>query len=277
MDCVNHSGINATAYCQNCGKAQCPGCQRTAAGGQLICEPCWRSWQSYQQPFVPPPARGPNPSTAAALGIIPGVGAMYNGQFVKGMIHVAVFAVLVSFADHYGIFGIFIAAWICYQSFEAYHTARAMRDGQPLPDPLGLNDLANRLNLGVQVRIVGQPGAGQSPVNPGSATPGPTGQATGGYPPPNAGQPQPPYQAPYQQPTYQGPPQAPFTPPPPVCWQHNVPVGAVVLIALGLMFLMGQLDIFHGRFMEFAWPMLLIALGVWLIVRRIEETRGGSK
>ena len=29
------------------------------------------------------------------LGLIPGVGAMYNGQFFKGLIHVVVFAVLV--------------------------------------------------------------------------------------------------------------------------------------------------------------------------------------
>jgi hypothetical protein len=50
-----------------------------------------------------------------------------------------------------------------------------------------------------------------------------------------------------------------------------------VLIALGMLFLLGQLDVFHGRFMEFAWPLMLIALGVWLIVRRIEESQGGPK
>ena len=54
------------------------------------------------------------------LGLIPGVGAMYNGQFFKGLIHVVIFAVLVSMAHISGIFGIFIPAWILYQSFEAY-------------------------------------------------------------------------------------------------------------------------------------------------------------
>ena len=44
------------------------------------------------------------------LGLIPGVGAMYNGQFIKGLIHVVIFAVLVSAAHLYGIFGLFIAA-----------------------------------------------------------------------------------------------------------------------------------------------------------------------
>ena len=31
MDCVNHSGVTATAFCQNCGKALCAGCVRNGA------------------------------------------------------------------------------------------------------------------------------------------------------------------------------------------------------------------------------------------------------
>lgn len=279
MDCVNHSGVNAVVYCQNCGKGLCQEClvagaMRNMPGGQVLCSDCIDAWQSFQQPFAAPPARGPNPSVAAALGLIPGVGAMYNGQFLKGFIHVIVFAVLISITNQYPIFGLFIAAWILYQSFEAFHTARALRDHLPLPDPFGLNELGNWLNLGSRA---GRPGG---PANP----------PAGGYPPPPyAGQPQPPYQASYQQPPYQNaqqgapqnPYQAPFPPPPPppplMCWGRKEPVGAIVLIALGLLFLLGQLDIFHGRFAEFAWPLLLIALGVWLIVRRIGESQGGSK
>ena len=283
MDCVNHSGVNAAAYCQNCGKALCAGCVRNAAGGQLLCEPCWTAWQSFQQPFIPPPARGPNPSAAAVLGLIPGVGAMYNGQFFKGFIHVIVFAVLVSVTStvHGNMdifFGLLIPAWILYQSFEAFQTAKAMRDGDPVPDPFGLNEVGNWLNVGGRLRNPGQPSAGQGPAGP----------ASGSYPPPYAGQYQPPNQAPYQS-SYQGPYQAPYTPPaagfvdpaapppPPVCWRRREPVGAIVLIGLGLLFLLGQLDIFHGRLLDFAWPLGLIALGVWLIVRRIGESQGGSK
>jgi TM2 domain-containing membrane protein YozV len=285
MDCVNHSGNAATAYCQNCGKGLCADCVRNAAGGQILCEPCWMAWQTFQQPFVAP-VSGPNPSAAAVLGLIPGVGAMYNGQFFMGFIHVVVFAVLISITDHYPIFGLFIAAWILYQSFEAFHTAKALRDGQPVPDPFGLNEVGNWLNLGRRTQYPGQPVAGQSAVNPGSYTPGQTGQdpagpATGGYqPPPYAGQYQPPYQSPYQAPFT--PPAAGFAdpaapPPPPIPWQRKEPVGAIVLIALGLLFLLGQLDVFHGRFMEFAWPLMLIALGVWLIVRRLGDSQGGFK
>jgi TM2 domain-containing membrane protein YozV len=150
MDCVNHIGVSSTAYCQNCGQALCSGCTRTAAGGQVLCDPCWRAWQSYQQPFIAPVASGPNPQAAAALGLIPGVGAMYNGQFLKAFIHVIIFAALISLAEYHGIFGLFIAAWILYQSFEAYHTAKALRDCQPLPDPFGLNEVGSWLNLGTR-------------------------------------------------------------------------------------------------------------------------------
>lgn len=276
MDCVNHNGVQATAYCQNCGKALCGTCVRTVAGGQVFCEPCSAAWQTFQQPFVAASSGEPNPSAAAVLGLIPGVGAMYNGQFFKGLIHVVIFAVLISITDHYPIFGLFIAAWILYQSFEAFHTAKARRDGQPLPDPLGLNEVGNWLNLGGKPQYPPQPGAG--PAQPGVNVPPPA----AGFTPPYGGTYQPPYgQAQYPPPPgYPDPtipPIPPMPPVPPYGWKRKEPIGAVVLIGLGMLFLLGQLDIFHGRLMEFAWPLLLIGLGVWLIVRRLGDSQGGCK
>jgi hypothetical protein len=230
---------------------------------------------------------GPNPAAAAVLGLIPGVGAMYNGQFFKGLIHVVIFAVLVSASGHHGIFGIFIGAWILYQSFEAFHTAKALREGQPLPDPLGLNEVGNWLNLGMRPPHPGQHGPGPVQGNAGAEPAQGTGYPP--YPPPAAGAPTQgwgagqvpgygPYQAPYTPPGPEvGGPGIPPMPPPPFCWRRREPVGAVILIALGLLFLMGQLDIFSGRLFEFSWPLLLIGLGVWLMIRRFGETQGGSK
>jgi hypothetical protein len=210
---------------------------------------------------------------------------MYNGQFIKGLIHVVIFAVLVSAAHVYGIFGIFIAAWIVYQSFEAFHTAKARRDGMPLPDPLGLNEAGNWFTPGGRSQYQGPPGAGVGPANPAQA----------GQSPAEAGQQIPYQQPPYQQATYQTPYQGPYTPPtggyvdpgtppvppvppvPPLHWRRKEPIGAIVLIGLGLLFLLGQLDLFSGRLMEFTWPLLLIGLGVWLVVRRLGESQGGQK
>jgi Domain of unknown function (DUF5668) len=303
MDCVNHPGVSATAYCQNCGKAMCAACTRKQAGGQILCEPCSMVWQNVQAPFAAPPTPGaPNPVLAALLGFIPGVGAMYNGQFVKGFIHVAVFALLVSLSDHHNIFGLFVAAWILYQAFEAHHTAKARRDGEPLPDPLGLNELASWFHTGIQTEFRRAHGVPPPPV------PGQTAGAVGAAQPqppaagqvPTAGGYVPPYQAPYANPYQTGyrpppftgaPPAAGFTgyPPPPAGfgpgypgygpavpparWRRPEPIAAIVLIGMGVLFLLGQVSWFSGRMFEFTWPLLLIGLGAWLLFRRMNDVR----
>jgi hypothetical protein len=284
MDCVNHPGVTATAFCQNCGKAMCANCVRSAPGGQILCEPCSVAWQNMQQPFIPPPAGSPNPAAAAVLGLIPGVGAMYNGQFFKGLIHVIIFAVLVSISEHYGVFGIFIGAWVLYQSFEAYHTAIARRDGQPLPDPLGLNEVGNWLNLGNRPQYPGQqPPSGQP--NPGVPSAGP---ASSAY--------QAPYSAPYQPPVgaYDPPPFTPVAgfadpgippvppvppvpPIPPLGWRRKEPIGAMILIGFGLILLLNQMGIVAERFVHFLWPLIFIGLGAWLIIRRVGDSKGGTQ
>jgi TM2 domain-containing membrane protein YozV len=295
MDCVNHSGVNAAAYCQSCGKALCQACVRKGSGGQIFCEPCWMAWSAAanaQRTYVPPPVGGPSPGLAAVLGAIPGVGAMYNGQFVKGMVHLAIFAVLVSATHVFGVFGIFVMGWIFYQMFDAYHTARARRDGDPLPDPLGLNEVSSWFVTG------GRPPQGPPPHGPppGAGTAG-ADQAANQTPYQSAYQA--PFQAPFQgapfQSTYQGPFSAPpprpmgpgFPPMPPIppippippmhpaCWQRREPVGAVILIALGLLFLLGQLQWFSWHVFQYFWPLLLIGLGVWLMVRRLHDSQGG--
>jgi hypothetical protein len=68
----------------------------------------------------------------------------------------------------------------------------------------------------------------------------------------------------------------PVPPVPPVHWRRKEPIGAVILIALGLLFLLGQMDIFEGRLWEFAWPLMLIGLGVWLMIRRMGDHPSGG-
>jgi hypothetical protein len=46
----------------------------------------------------------------------------------------------------------------------------------------------------------------------------------------------------------------------------KIPIGAVILIALGILFLLQTLDIFRLDF-ERVWPLFFIALGVWLFAR----------
>ena len=203
MECVNHPGSQVAAYCQNCGRGICAECvaawsQRPESRGLVLCPACVGLMQSPPPIYVPPVSSGPSPAAAAALGLIPGVGAMYNGQFLKGLIHVVIFAVLISITGHYGIFGIFIAAWVVYQSFEAYHTAKARRDGLPLPDPFGLNELSNWMNPTGHVHTAVPPVPPVPPQQPGAQVP----------PPFSGGAPQQPWGAGWQQPPYPPPPLA---------------------------------------------------------------------
>src|SRR5271155_1928969 len=190
MTCSNHPDRENVAFCQNCGKPLCQECTRVV-GSAVFCEPCLAARLAGAGPppaagpyapadptapyaasgAVPPHIPGePNPGLAALLGFIPGVGAMYNGQYAKGVVHLIVFAILVSLANENGIFGLFIAGWVLYQVIEAYHTARARRDGTPLPNPFGLNDLGERLGSGKSwPRTTSQTGAASALVPHGTA------------------------------------------------------------------------------------------------------------
>jgi TM2 domain-containing membrane protein YozV len=158
----------ATAFCQQCGKPLTPETVRRV-GSAVFCEPCLAVRLGHapdpkagytnvragvftpQGDWVAPnlAGPGPNPGLAALLGLIPGVGAFYNEQYAKGVVHVIVFMVLISLTDNVnGIFGILVAGWVFYMAIEAHHTARARRDGTPLPNPFGLNDIGERLGFG---------------------------------------------------------------------------------------------------------------------------------
>jgi hypothetical protein len=104
----------------------------------------------YTAPAVPDltPAyeTGAHPALALILGFIPGVGAIYNGQYAKGLIHAVVFGLLVSIVSSmHGplepLFGLLIGAWVFYMAFEAYHTARKRRYGVSVEEFSSLFDV----------------------------------------------------------------------------------------------------------------------------------------
>lgn len=158
MKCAVHTDVDATGYCRNCGKPLCQQCAREIRGA-LYCEQCLASMMAPQgpaaqfaatpvPPIVPPgyvyaPAiaeHGPNPGTACALGFIPGLGAVYNGEYIKGLIHVIIFGGLIAILSNSdnmpdgatAMVAILFAVFYCYMPIEAYRTARAKRMGLPV-------------------------------------------------------------------------------------------------------------------------------------------------
>jgi Domain of unknown function (DUF5668)/B-box zinc finger len=238
MNCANHADVPATAYCRTCGKPLCNSCSRDVRG-VIYCEECLASHLSGTMPppgtvAVPPGAQpstsGPSPGLAAILGFIPGVGAMYNGEYAKGFIHVVIFATLIWMADNVsGLFGLAIAAFVIYMPIEAYKTARAKEMGLPPPDPFGLNNLFS-------------PGGSAKSAANVAASVVPAGGEPGAVP-------------------ESQPVEAAFGP-------SRVPVGAFILIGLGVLFLLDEVGVLHFHSLWRFWPLVLIVLGVRVLMRR---------
>jgi hypothetical protein len=164
MNCQNHPDVPAAAYCRTCGKAVCENCRRDAYG-TVYCEEHAPAPQRTEapgpgaappRPDRPAPPRASHtgytpaeasPGLALGLGFIPGVGAIYNGQYAKGLVHAVIFGIIISILDsNVGegvnvIFSFVLTAWIFYMAFEAYHTARKRRLGEPVDQYSGLLSL----------------------------------------------------------------------------------------------------------------------------------------
>jgi hypothetical protein len=99
-----------------------------------------------------------NPGLAAFLGFIPGLGAVYNGEYIKALIHVLIFAGIIALLNSdlpggYDAFlGIALGCFYFYMPVEAYRTAKARRLGEPEPAGLAPSG-SNRKPIGALVLI----------------------------------------------------------------------------------------------------------------------------
>jgi len=233
MNCANHADASIVAYCRTCGKALCANCTRPVRG-VIYCEDClgarMEGVAAGAAGFVPggyapttfsaaaagqapaPPSHtggsGPNPAVAGILaGFFPfGVGAVYTGQYAKGLAHLAIFGVLIAgisasdngHSEALGVIcGIAISFFYIYQIVDAVRSAHAIQAGLPPPDPYGL---AATFSGGTKIEA------------------------------------------------------------------SKVPMGAIVLILLGVLFLLHTMGL--GEFgMDRFWPVILIFIGGWMFLR----------
>jgi hypothetical protein len=140
MKCAVHPEVDATGYCRNCGKALCTACSREVRG-MIYCESCLADMVTRPQ-VVPAAEGGRSPALATMLGFVPGLGAVYNGEYMKAIIHVLIFATLVATesGDHpdsiHAFLGIMIAAFIVYMAVDANISAKARLAGKVSSDPI---------------------------------------------------------------------------------------------------------------------------------------------
>jgi hypothetical protein len=185
MNCQNHPESPATAYCRTCGMPVCEECRRDAFGTVYCAEhaPAPVSAQAAPMPgyaspgsaplgsappsgfapppgyTVPPPGYAPppfraqstvSPALAFFLGMIPGVGAIYNGQYAKGLVHAIVWGLLMSIANSRAanglepIFVMLVIAWWAYMAFEAHRTAQKLQAGEAVDEYSSLVPMRGR-------------------------------------------------------------------------------------------------------------------------------------
>src|SRR6202142_975700 len=172
MNCATHSDTAAVAFCRTCGKPLCNNCTRDVRG-VIYCEACLASRmegtppaagftpvqmppQTGYQQFMdqglgvkvqPGPASGPNPAVAGILaGFFPiGVGAVYTGQYAKGLAHLVIAVLMIVGVSSYEvpwqaktILGISMGFFYIYQIIDSVRSAKAVQTGEPVPDPFGL-------------------------------------------------------------------------------------------------------------------------------------------
>jgi len=165
MKCAVHPEVDAAGYCRNCGKPMCPACVRPVRD-VLYCEECLAQVMGIPAPqaadpgvaqgapdaqgAVPPvPVEvgrpGPaSPVLAFLLGFIPGLGAVYNGEYNKAIVHIVVFGALIlgitgAFGEGMIGFWVFgLVAFIFYMAIDALRTAKVRQTGEPLKDPIEL-------------------------------------------------------------------------------------------------------------------------------------------
>jgi TM2 domain-containing membrane protein YozV len=234
MNCYLHPDTAAVAFCRSCGRPLCAVCQQPAEGTVFCVDhvPVWNNpanpsftntppdpmdnaAASASNPYFQPASASPvvdpatiSPALAFLLGWIPGVGAIYNGQYMKGLVHAIVFGLLITLisnSDGTGgqpLFSVVLAAFVFYMPFEAFHTAKKRRMGVPVDEWSSLV-ARNR-------------------------------------------------------------------------YSSRTPVGPVVLIILGVLFLLDTLRIIEFRELARYWPVLLILVGAFMLYNRINGVAGAA-
>jgi TM2 domain-containing membrane protein YozV len=138
MKCATHPEVDATGFCRNCGKPLCPACTRDV-NGALYCENCLAAAVVVAPRPDVPPKSDVNPGLAATLGFIPGLGAVYNGEYLKALIHVLIFGGIIALLNsdlpsgYDAFFAIALGCFYFYMPVEAYRTAKARRLGEAEP------------------------------------------------------------------------------------------------------------------------------------------------
>lgn len=157
MECAKHPGVEAVSFCTNCGTSLCQEC-RSTTDSRVLCQKCRQAYTSQSEHVRSSAARGGenglpapevvryvsstlaphtemgdpycSPGVSLALGMIPGVGAICNGEHWKALLQVLIFGSLISLGGTVGsedvipVLRMLAVLMYIYMPLDAYHAAR---------------------------------------------------------------------------------------------------------------------------------------------------------
>lgn len=136
MYCGYHAKNPAVVQCNQCARWLCPACDHRVRGFPF-CQDCIVAGvellrhhsSSHPNQIL---RRKSSPFVATLLSFVPGLGAAYNGQTSKAIVHFAIFAsffqmAVVTQGMHFFILGV-IGTWL-FAAVDACRTAQLMRAG----------------------------------------------------------------------------------------------------------------------------------------------------
>ncbi len=147
MNCSYHPNAESRELCRTCNKPLCLECSHQIKG-QVYCQDCLvrgAEWAAAAKDLRIPTD---SPKRAALLSLIPGMGAVYNNEYIKAATYFAVFAGLVILGGHvHGIFGMGAFAFLVFTMFDSYRIAEEqtraqLSTGKPLQPPKNSSNMA---------------------------------------------------------------------------------------------------------------------------------------
>lgn len=126
MKCHYHADIDAAQTCRVCARPLCQSCAHTIKG-RVYCQDCLVAGADLAGVARSSQLASYSPARAAVFALFPGLGAVYNQQYVKAVQHFSIFAALLLFAERKP--SIFVLATIAFYIFtiiDAYRSAQSI-------------------------------------------------------------------------------------------------------------------------------------------------------
>ncbi len=124
MKCSYHPTADSVQFCSTCSRPLCAECAHQIKT-KVYCQDCLvrgAEWAAAVKDLRLPTD---SPKRAAVCSLIPGMGAVYNNQYLKALTYFSVFAALVILADDvHGVFGLGAFAFLVFTIFDSYRTAQ---------------------------------------------------------------------------------------------------------------------------------------------------------